>query len=103
MASSRVRYHPEATKELAKAIQWYADKDPAVGERFSDAYVGQLNAVTRSPRRWERHRDGTRYVLVRPFPYMIIVRKQIDAVQIVAVAHTSRRPGYWRKRLRNGS
>src|SRR5947207_3218399 len=101
MASLRVEYHSEAKKELAAAIQWYAEKDAALAERFSDVYVQQLIAVARSPQRWARHRGGTRHVLLRPFSYCLIVREFGDALEVVAVAHTSRRPGYWRKRLRD--
>ncbi len=102
MASLRVEYHPDAKTELAEAIQWYAKKDRTVVGRFSDVYVEQLSAVTRSPRRWARHRDGTRHILLRPFSYLLIVRQRRgDVLQVVAIAHTSRRPGYWRKRLRD--
>ena len=40
-----------------------------------------------------------RWVRVRRFPYLLIFRRQsADVLMIVAVAHTSRRPGYWRHR-----
>jgi toxin ParE1/3/4 len=100
MGSLKVRYHPEAAKELAEAIDWYAARDPRVAERFGDLYVEKLREVLKSPRRWARHRDGTRQVYLRPFSYLLIVRELGEALQVVAVAHTSRRQGYWRKRLR---
>jgi hypothetical protein len=40
-----------------------------------------------------------RWVHVSRFPYVLIFRSQPPGVILmVAVAHTSRRPGYWRRR-----
>ena len=36
--------------------------------------------------------------IVSGFPYNIIYRVWQDYIYLVAVAHHSRRPGYWRKR-----
>lgn len=41
---------------------------------------------------------GRRYVLVRHFPYLVVYTVAGREVAIVAVAHTARRPGYWRDR-----
>lgn len=35
----------------------------------------------------------------RGFPYRVIYFARDDLLMIVAVAHTKRRPGYWRERL----
>jgi hypothetical protein len=45
-----------------------------------------------------RPRNRRRFLLHR-FPYLLIYREREDGViQILAVAHTSRRPGYWKER-----
>jgi hypothetical protein len=36
---------------------------------------------------------------LRRFPYDIVVRERVDEIIVVAVAHQSRRPGYWKNRL----
>jgi hypothetical protein len=59
MASLRVRYHRAAAKELAEAIEWYAERDPVLGARFSDVYVEKLQAASETPSYWAKHRDGT--------------------------------------------
>lgn|SRR5262245_49358405 len=102
MASLRVRYHPNAAAELAEALDWYAERDRKVAARFGDLYVDKLNEACQSPRLWAPHRDGTRQIHLRPFSYMLIFRELGEVLQVVAVAHTSRRQGYWRKRLRDG-
>jgi hypothetical protein len=39
-----------------------------------------------------------RRVPVRRFPFFVIYRERDEDLQIIAVAHQSRRPGYWRSR-----
>ena len=36
---------------------------------------------------------------MRRFPYLIVYRVTASAIQVVAVAHARRRPGYWKTRL----
>jgi plasmid stabilization system protein ParE len=36
--------------------------------------------------------------LVRRFPYVVVYRQIAARVQIVAVAHGKRKPGYWKRR-----
>jgi hypothetical protein len=41
-----------------------------------------------------------RRYLLRRFPFVLIYREQTTAgIQLVAVAHTSRRPNYWKQRI----
>lgn len=40
-----------------------------------------------------------RQVPLRRFPYRLIYRFDVSDFVVVALAHTSRRPGYWRDRL----
>jgi toxin ParE1/3/4 len=41
---------------------------------------------------------GKRRVLMRRFPFALIYAVVDDEVRILAVAHASRRPGYWSER-----
>ncbi|HSS65741.1 MAG TPA: hypothetical protein VLS27_15020 [Gammaproteobacteria bacterium] len=43
---------------------------------------------------------GAKRLILKRFPYDVVVRELADEVVVVAVAHHSRRPGYWRGRLR---
>jgi hypothetical protein len=38
---------------------------------------------------------------MRRFPFSLIYRVDRDTIAILAVAHHSRRPGYWRRRDRD--
>jgi len=46
---------------------------------------------------------GTRKAAVSHFPYLLVMLEFEGEVKIVAVAHTSRRPEYWRERIEGES
>jgi plasmid stabilization system protein ParE len=54
--------------------------------------------VLENPMRGAIFRGVSRRYLLRRFPYGIIYQATDEELRIVAVAHHSRRPGYWAKR-----
>jgi plasmid stabilization system protein ParE len=98
MPERRVSFHPEAVADAREARLWYAEIDP----RLADDFVAQLDlAIARiatSPLTWPTSGLRTRRYLMHRFPYAIIYRVHGEEVQVLAVAHGHRRPGYWRKR-----
>lgn len=40
-----------------------------------------------------------RRVPLRHFPFLLVYREYPDNLEIVALAHTSRKPKYWRSRM----
>ena len=50
------------------------------------------------PEFWGLVGRGYRRKLLERFPYGIIYRIEGEEILIVALAHTSRRPGYWQNR-----
>ena len=62
-----------------------------------------MTAIERNPRRFSRVRYRTsrevRRRLLDHFSYSIIYEVRPMECVAVAVAHTARRPGYWRSRL----
>lgn len=46
---------------------------------------------------WEHDRRFRKVVLQR-FPYVVSNRETADRMEVIAVAHGAREPGYWRKR-----
>ena len=57
-----------------------------------------MREICNAPERWKRADYGTRRFMLPNFPFSIVYRVQQDAVEVVAVAHHRRRPGYWRGR-----
>lgn len=95
-----LRISEPASLELAGAVRWYEERRPGWGGRLLDAVSSTLALIESypeigSPR---RGRIPARQLKVRGFPYVVTYRIRPDDVYIVAVAHTSRRPGYWKGR-----
>jgi toxin ParE1/3/4 len=99
----RLRLDSAAEEELRAAVAWYETRRPGLGARFL-AEVGRVvNLIRRQPGvggavpRVRAQHDARR-VPLRRFPYFVIYREREAEIQVVAFAHTSRKPGYWRHR-----
>jgi len=91
--------HPEADTEFAEAVRYYAEIDPQLGCRFYREIERLIRAACDHPDCYFRFSPPARRVLSHEFPYSVVYLEQLDRVWIVAVMHSKRRPGYWRKRL----
>ena len=60
-----------------------------------------MESICRSPDRWSAYLHGTRRYLMKRFPYFVVYRalELSNKLQVIAVAHERRKPGYWRPRL----
>jgi len=58
-----------------------------------------VEMVLKAPQRWPRYISGTRRYVFPVFPFSIVYFVDNDTVHVVAIAHGSRKPGYWRTRL----
>lgn len=100
----KVTLVPEADEELVAAARWYEDRGRGLGERFVSEVSAALrdieDAPTRYPRmRYRAPREIRRRVL-HHFPYVIVYELRESECRVAAIAHTSRRPMYWRSRLK---
>lgn len=100
-----IRIGEEAEAELAEAARWYESHRAGLGMAFLDAVD---NAVARiaempsmgSPLPGSADETLRRRAVLR-FPYHVIYLELPDRLQVLAVAHDRRRPGYWVGRHRN--
>jgi plasmid stabilization system protein ParE len=90
--------HPGAVAEAQKAYRWYLRRSAGAARRFRAALEAALLQIAQSPDRWPTYLLGTRYRLVRRFPFIVVYRQVGGRLQVVAVAHAKRRPGYWKRR-----
>jgi plasmid stabilization system protein ParE len=94
-----IEFHQLARSELREAVLWYRERSPAVAERFVDQVNHAVERIEHDPESHPVIGRNHRYVRVSRFPYLLVFRMtDTDAVLITAVAHTSRRSGYWRHR-----
>ena len=95
----RYEFHPEALQEYDDAGHYYAQKEPGLDLQFIIAVENAIQSLTENPLRCRRFDEDVRRCLTRLFPYAILYTIETDYILIVAVAHCSREPGYWKHRV----
>jgi plasmid stabilization system protein ParE len=99
MRPASVTFHRLAAEEFRQARDWYARRSRRAAFRFIQAIDAALQQVAADPERWPLYDDRHHWVKTRKFPYLLIYRRAgEDRLTVVAVAHSNRRPGYWRRR-----
>jgi plasmid stabilization system protein ParE len=99
MAEFQFFFHPEAELEFIAAFEWYWGKNHSTANAFDDAVIDAIGLIRRNPAVWPVYLHGTQKFVVRKFPYNIAYRQNGERLEIIAVAHQRRRPGYWVDRL----
>lgn len=93
------RFNRAAELELQEAADRYEGERLGLGLEFSQAIAAGISAIITAPERWIVVEPGIRRFLIKRFPYGLFYRIDGNEVEIVAVAHLHRRPGYWRRRI----
>lgn len=95
----RFSFHPEALAEYDEAAHFYADRQPGLDLRFIVCIENPIELIVAHPTRWSIVSGNVRRCRARVFPYSLMYTLKADEILIVAVAHSSREPGYWNRRL----
>ncbi len=93
-----LRFHPAAQDELIESALYYEAARAGLGGAFRDAVRAVLDRLLANPELGES-RHGLRRVMVTGFPYDLVYRVTLSDLEVLAVAHHRRRPGYWRRRV----
>jgi plasmid stabilization system protein ParE len=99
MSSKSFRFHPEAREEFREAVRWYRGRDFLVSTEFRISVSSSIQEIVQAPRRWPNYLYETRRYVLHRFPFSIVYLDEVDFVTIIAVAHSKRKPGYWKQRL----
>lgn len=94
-----VVYHCEADVELVGAAKYYECQREQLGHRFLRAVHVALARIQEKPEGFPFYEGYARACRVAGFPYRLVYEVLPDAICIIAVAHMSREPGFWRNRL----
>jgi hypothetical protein len=94
-----VRYIEPAETEFLTEIAYLEDSRPGLGRRSYDEVKRAESFIAESPEAAEEIRPGVRKRLIRVFRYALIYSIEPEELLIIAVAHPSRRPGYWANRI----
>lgn len=96
----KVEITEEAKQDLFDALEYYEFEQAGLGVRLRDEFAKVSVSIGTNPLLWRERPEGYRRVNLPVFPYYIafVIRK--DSVVIVALAHGSRKPGYWHDRIK---
>jgi plasmid stabilization system protein ParE len=92
-------FHPAADAEFGEAKEFYNSQVPGLGDEFYYLVVAGIRDIRLAPNRFPPYQHNTRRLRLKRFPYLIIYRETAANILIVAIAHGSRRSGYWAKRI----
>ena len=95
------RFHPEADEDLIESARYYERQSEGLGDEFLAAVEDTLRRINLFPKASPADSKRIRRRLVEGFPYSVVYELENGSVIIFAIAHHSRRPGYWSGRLIN--
>ena len=84
-----VNLSTEASEEFVETVAFYSR-------------IRSVELIQQYPDSGRPMARGFRRVLTNRFPYAVIYVERDTDLFVIAVAHTSRRPGYWKERLADG-
>jgi plasmid stabilization system protein ParE len=94
----RARFVSAAAHEFLAEVTYYEEARSGYGARFIAAVQQATARALAFPLSGSPAAAGTRRVLVHDFPFAIVYRADAEGIVVFAIAHSARRPGYWRSR-----
>lgn len=94
------RFLPEADDEFQEHIRYFDGSSRDRGDRFIDEVADAVRDIRQHPQIGPAVAGKVRQRVLHSFEYSVLYVDRPDEIIIVAVAAHQRRPGYWRKRLR---
>ena len=97
-----LKLHSEAEAELQTSVSFYRGRGgDRLAERFKEHVEAGFRAILANPERFPPARDipGVQKFRLKHFPFAPLYIRRSKYIWIVAVAHGSRRPGYWTQRV----
>jgi plasmid stabilization system protein ParE len=85
--------------EAEATTDWYRRRSVRAAELFLDELDHAVDRLENDATQFPEHLWGTRRIVLHRFPYLVIFRVTVSAVEVIAVAHGHRRPDYWRDRV----
>jgi toxin ParE1/3/4 len=97
--------YDEALDEIDELVAWYAERDPVASQRLMHLFHEAVKRIAFKPTQFSllemrRNPGNMRRARLKGFPAYIGYQVFDEEIHVFAVAHTSRKPGYWESRLR---
>jgi plasmid stabilization system protein ParE len=94
-----LKFHPAALQEIHAAHDRYAEQSPKAADGFLAELLLAFDRIRDWPHLYPAAAFGTQRSVLSRYPFSIVYRDLLIEIQIVAVAHAKRLPGYWAGRL----
>jgi hypothetical protein len=94
-----IRYHPEASKEIDEAFEWYESQRSGLGLKFINEAETTIHRILNFPKLHPLVFKNLRRGILPIFPYGVIYSIDGGSIEVYAIAHLHRMPFYWKKRL----
>lgn len=93
-----VRFHAATIAEGRAAYFWYKERSSSAALAFITELDTAIERISKTPLIRPRYINGTRRYFFRQFPFALVYRTTEETIEIIAIAHSRRKPGYWRTR-----
>ena len=101
---TKVRVDARAAEEVTESAIWYEGESPGLGGALIDAFEhavellgDKLPPLSKMP--GKAGIVGAKRLILHRFPFSVVVLERADETVVIALAHHSRRPGYWNDRI----
>jgi hypothetical protein len=93
-----------AFEEASEAAAWYEKECEGLGYDFFEAIEAAFDIIEDkvlplAPMPDKICLDGVSRLILKRFPFDVVVLERQTETIIIAVAHQARKPGYWRDRI----
>jgi toxin ParE1/3/4 len=92
------RFHPEAFLEADNAVEFYKNKQAGLEKRFLTALQDAVFRMRSNPLIYRTIEGNIRKCRLLLFPYALIYRVTDKYLEVIAVMHIRKHPGYWKSR-----
>lgn len=95
----QVNFVAPARREFLKEVVYYNEQESGLGDAFAQEVEQAAARALAFPDTGSPASRSTKRVFVKRFPFSIVYRADKEGIVVFAIAHHSRRPGYWASRL----
>jgi plasmid stabilization system protein ParE len=91
-------FHPEARIEFLESVVYYESQQTGLGQRYLEAVTEAVRRIQAHPNMYRLVGEAWRQCRIPKFPFGIIYRVRNRRIEVIALMHLHRRPGYWQNR-----
>lgn len=87
-----IKLHPDAEKDLEKALKYYFEIDEVLEIKFLKYLEHTFDKILQFPNIYPYENEVVQKVIVEKFPYIVLYEQHKGMVMILAIFHTKRDP-----------